>query len=1843
MSIIWSSPSGHFVEGLICMDIVHLSSSDSENETEKGSPVQIRKLPAWSFTPDPKSRTEGSAESFQKLPIYKEVSADRYGSCKGNHQQRMEGQLLLHAGSPPLCQMNGQVKSYHPLRTGNEALDEKAYGERINPLVESHAQMVNSDNSMDHGQEPQLLMSRESISESFGGLRDDYPRIPFNMVPDNYLIPNDEAGNIFHSSRTIFQGTPALTSLEMPLSQQTSARSSPFYIQLTGVSNDTERPPFLMHDKSVSESNGGSKDDHPLEPYLIERDHQLVSPDQIWDISHNSKEVLKKTPVFATDDMPLPEQALKSSPFSIQSAGISNNTDSFEKNERGPQFFDYHNEPYHLKIGNNSHQNTPKRYDLHNDNDEAIKEMPLPHQTSKGSPPFSDPATSVTNVTECFVENETGPQHFNRLDEFHRPKFCIKSYQNFPRKNDLHIDDDEGNKEVSLPQRTTSMGPFFRRPTMVTSNIEPFMKDETGARFFGHHNEFYHPVVGDESDQNIHERDGMGIDNDKHIKDMPVSRQTSKKSPPFLFPPAVAANVPEPFSKDESEPQLFNNHSESDPPIVGNVLDQITHERDDLDCDNDKGIGETPLLHQTLKRRPRSFIWLTGETNVTEPFVKNETGPQLFDQHNKSIPSISGDVSDQNAHKTDGISIDNDEDIRHMASPHKTSERSPTFSTGATGVTDVLESFANGKKGPQLFYHHNESNPPIVGDRLDNNIRWRDGLDIDSEKDINVMHLPQKTFKQTLTFSRQPTGATNEAEPSVNHETGPLLFGFRSNSNSPRVGDKSNQKIYQNTNERDGLDIDIEEKNKDMPMPQHESKRSLPLSLQPSVVTKGTKRSVKNETGTKIFDHRSNSDLLIVGNRLDQNTHKRDDLHIDIDEDIKEITLPHHISKRSLPLSLPAVITNDKSDQDAHKRDYFHIVIDEDIKEMPLTLKRNLPSSLQPTVVMNGTKISGKSDAGPRLLDLHGGNKLDQTAHKRDRLHIDVDKDVSICESESNSTIFENASNSRRLPAYMMNSKSITAPQSAVIGDFRRIGTEEKPREDDERLIFQAALQDLAQPKLEANLPDGVLAVRLLLHQKIALAWMAFKETSSIHCSGGFLADDQGLGKTISVIALILYQKRPPAKTTGDELTLIKSEAFNLDEDDECVGLDKAKRQGQSDDLDIKPTVKEEVHSKCKGRPAAGTLVVCPSSILQQWAQELKDKVTDSARLSVLIYYGSSRTKDPFELANYDVVLTTYSIVSMEVPKQALDDDENDQRNGDHYGLHPSFSKKRKKPSNEGMKGQKDRKKGSSSCLERDISPLARVNWFRVVLDEAQTIKNHRTQVARACWGLRAKRRWCLSGTPMQNSVTDLFSYFRFLRYDPYAVYKSFCSMIRDKISKNANDGYKKLQAVLRTIMLRRTKGTLIDGRPIISLPPKIINLKKVDFSPEERDFYSTLEADSRSRFKDYAAAGTVNQNYANILLMLLRLRQACDHPLLVKGDRIKNVGKPSLEMARKLPRDKQINLLKCLEASSPLCGVCNDPPEDVVITTCGHVFCKQCVFEKLTGDDNLCPASACKCQLSADSIFSGATLRSCVSDHQLSGGNSTHSMAEYYEIQSEQNTTSSKINAALEILLSLQQVNSEDRSEACGETSIESTSEAIVECSSSSAFGETSLNIQRKRCNELYTVPSSQLARVPRDHHGRVPEKAIVFSQWTGMLDLLEIPLTNFSIQYRRLDGTMSLAARDRAVRDFNSLPEVTVMIMSLKAGNLGLNMVAACHVILLDLWWNPTTEDQAVDRAHRIGQTRPVTVSRLTVKDTVEDRILDLQEKKRKMVASAFGEDQTGSHATRLTVEDLRYLFMV
>lgn len=197
------------------------------------------------------------------------------------------------------------------------------------------------------------------------------------------------------------------------------------------------------------------------------------------------------------------------------------------------------------------------------------------------------------------------------------------------------------------------------------------------------------------------------------------------------------------------------------------------------------------------------------------------------------------------------------------------------------------------------------------------------------------------------------------------------------------------------------------------------------------------------------------------------------------------------------------------------------------------------------------------------------------------------------------------------------------------------------------------------------------------------------------------------------------------------------------------------------------------------------------------------------------------------------------------------------------------------------------------------------------------------------------------------------------------------------------------------------------------------------------------------------------------------------------------------------------------------------DPPENAVVTKCGHVFCYQCVSEYLTGDDNTCPALECKEQVAADVVFSKATLISSISDELDSSlSNSSHPAEKSMNLQNEY--SSSKIRAALGILQS-----------HCKITSPDSDPQSSMQHN-----GCPSAKIYTEQC---YSGASSrEHMRANSNQETEGPIKAIIFSQWTRMLDLVEMSMNHSCIQYRRLDGTMSLAARDRAVREFNTDPEV-------------------------------------------------------------------------------------------------------
>jgi SNF2 family DNA or RNA helicase len=148
---------------------------------------------------------------------------------------------------------------------------------------------------------------------------------------------------------------------------------------------------------------------------------------------------------------------------------------------------------------------------------------------------------------------------------------------------------------------------------------------------------------------------------------------------------------------------------------------------------------------------------------------------------------------------------------------------------------------------------------------------------------------------------------------------------------------------------------------------------------------------------------------------------------------------------------------------------------------------------------------------------------------------------------------------------------------------------------------------------------------------------------------------------------------------------------------------------------------------------------------------------------------------------------------------------------------------------------------------------------------------------------------------------------------------------------------------------------------------------------------------------------------------------------------------------------------------------------------------------------------------------------------------------------------------------------------------------------------------------------------------------KVILFSQFTSMLDLIKPELNRHDIAFAEIRGTTK--DRQAPVKAFQS-GKAPVILVSLKAGGTGLNLTAADTVILYDPWWNPAVEAQAIDRAHRIGQTKPVFVHRLIARGTIEEKILSLQDKKRSLAAALWGEEADSAASAKLTEEDVRFL---
>jgi len=722
-------------------------------------------------------------------------------------------------------------------------------------------------------------------------------------------------------------------------------------------------------------------------------------------------------------------------------------------------------------------------------------------------------------------------------------------------------------------------------------------------------------------------------------------------------------------------------------------------------------------------------------------------------------------------------------------------------------------------------------------------------------------------------------------------------------------------------------------------------------------------------------------------------------------------------------------------------------------------------------------------------------------------------------------------------------------------------------------------------------------------------------------CVGGILADAMGLGKTVMLLALILKAK---------EARKLKSPN----------PFDRRKDNERDDEADDSYYSKTNLDGESPAKTSPGTtLVIAPLSLVSQWEEEIATKTN----LSHFMYYSTSTKMitrvDSF--SSFDVVITTYRTV------QTL-------------------------------------------LKSRDIlNPLLSFDWERVILDEAHNIKNPETRVSTACCRLKAKSRWCVTGTPIQNSLQDVYGLIKFLRHEPWCEAGFWRNAITNALAgvSTANGGdasetkanvespdamsiaFGRVRQVLAPIILRRTKDTLTkDGTPILTLPPIDMAIVNVAFSDAEREFYSALLERSQSVFEGFIKAGVANKSYIQIFSLLQRLRQACDHVSLVVQNNVDTDSKCKTELSEDNSDDgtdgavgentlsnkflsdllmkfktTSSNQRRCESTSyanqvaeslsqrlqsneeylHEECPICFEEPrvEDAVHTPCAHMFCRDCllsVFKKQQqsvaspGDSSYahqkivggtCPV--CQDYVDVERII------------QIDKSEGGKLVSKYYKGESKK-----KVDT-------VRPLNKRD-------FTARETLELALNGASSSKLDA----ILRELDNVWRLDPGS---------------KVLIFSQYLGFLDILGDNLKKRDVKSFRIDGKMTLKERVKMIDRFNTARSSkptgdsecqrgSVFLVSMKVGGVGLNLVSASSVFIADPWWNASIEDQCVNRIHRIGQKAAIVrVRKFIVGDSVEEKIVNLQRKKKGManeiLSDVDGEGQPESSKPNL--EDLKLIF--
>ncbi|KAL8832225.1 MAG: hypothetical protein Q9191_000395 [Dirinaria sp. TL-2023a] len=504
--------------------------------------------------------------------------------------------------------------------------------------------------------------------------------------------------------------------------------------------------------------------------------------------------------------------------------------------------------------------------------------------------------------------------------------------------------------------------------------------------------------------------------------------------------------------------------------------------------------------------------------------------------------------------------------------------------------------------------------------------------------------------------------------------------------------------------------------------------------------------------------------------------------------------------------------------------------------------------------------------------------------------------------------------------------------------------------------------------------------------------------------------------------------------------------------------------------------------------------------------------------------------------------------------------------------------------------------------------------------------------------------RWALTATPIHNSIEELFPYFRFLRVKHtgsfHLFHQNFCL-------KENRKCISRLHSYLGRFMLRRTYATKLLGAPIVSLPHSDQRTKKLVFNVTERVVYDEIRIRYIRAINKVAKSEDAELLKALILTLLTRLRQMTAHLFLIQGtiersfttedlERMFRMTAPEVaaeedhgqEMVSKLRAmiaEKSLNTaysgwsttcpdqpvensqtgpvpkypsskfgkdLRRMASNNmsefkerTICHKCKEVAVDPWMTSCSHAYCQECLLDmSYQSSRNGETRTAC---LECGEVFESASLCGGISELQMPYAASSDESRRRREPRSQEE--------------SMKWIDRDGKV-------LSSTKSAAVQ-----------------------TQIDQWLSEEP-------DKKIIVFCQWHLMIEILARQFQQQGWNYCTYHGKMSHDARDKTSSNFQDDPEIKIMIASLKCGGIGLNLTMASRVICTDLWFNSDVEQQAFCRVYRIGQTSETIITRFIVQDTVDEKLIEMQERKREEISKAMDENKI---LQKMTVQELMELF--